>query len=171
MLCPRCQYDLAGLPEVHTCPECGFEFDPHAIFIRLKVKRGLLNQVLIGVILFAALVHFGGSPGLRKENVGLALLIVIATIPPLIRILAPERISLTVNRFGIGVEGEHDEDMCISWKDIRSVRFSWISGNIVIRGPKPKRLAIAYLQIGGFFIARRLAKQIDRLRKIYSVGS
>ncbi|MEM7229318.1 MAG: hypothetical protein AAF432_10950 [Planctomycetota bacterium] len=25
--CPRCSYDLAGLPASHTCPECGFVYD------------------------------------------------------------------------------------------------------------------------------------------------
>jgi hypothetical protein len=25
--CPRCNYDLTGLPAAHRCPECGFEYD------------------------------------------------------------------------------------------------------------------------------------------------
>ena len=29
-LCPRCEYNLTGLPEPR-CPECGTEFDPHAL--------------------------------------------------------------------------------------------------------------------------------------------
>jgi len=25
--CPKCEYDLTGLPAAHRCPECGFEYD------------------------------------------------------------------------------------------------------------------------------------------------
>jgi hypothetical protein len=38
-VCPRCRYDLAGLPDTHVCPECGFEYDPHAKVIRLHGWR------------------------------------------------------------------------------------------------------------------------------------
>ena len=27
LMCPRCSYDIAGLPRQHRCPECGFAYD------------------------------------------------------------------------------------------------------------------------------------------------
>lgn len=31
--CPICTYDLSGLPQSHTCPECGFEYDRRTVVI------------------------------------------------------------------------------------------------------------------------------------------
>ena len=28
--CPKCEYDLTGLPAAHRCPECGYEYDETA---------------------------------------------------------------------------------------------------------------------------------------------
>src|SRR5262249_29187084 len=151
-------------------PECAFDYDPCAIFIRLKVKRGYANQLLMIALLFTAMVHFAES-SFSKENIVLTVVLMAATIPLLIVVLTPSRFSLTVNRFGVTLEGHDEENLCISWKDIQTIRFNWLNGNIVVRGIQAKQLTIAYLQIGGFLRARKLARVIEGLRKKYSTMS
>jgi hypothetical protein len=49
LVCPKCGYDLHGIPEVR-CPECGFRYDaaalrsitPSVAWIRLGAARGLI---------------------------------------------------------------------------------------------------------------------------------
>lgn len=38
-VCPRCEYSLTGLPAVHRCPECGFEYDDRT-FVLTGIARG-----------------------------------------------------------------------------------------------------------------------------------
>ena len=167
--CPRCQYDLTGLPEIHTCPECCFAYDPHAIYLRLKVRRAIWNQIFMGLVLISASLYFAGSRITPKENMPLIATIILAMILGILQLLVSHgRVSLTLNRFGVTISDEREEDTRTSWNDIQDVRFSWITGTIVIRSNLPKRLVIAYLQVGGFFKARRLAREIRRLKNVYA---
>lgn len=38
-VCPRCAYSLVGLPDEHTCPECGIEYSVESL--RAQWKRWL----------------------------------------------------------------------------------------------------------------------------------
>lgn len=53
--CPRCHYSLAGLPQDHTCPECGLRYDGESVVYTRRRNR----KALIGL---AAVVI--GSPGM-----------------------------------------------------------------------------------------------------------
>lgn len=44
-VCPACRYSLRGLPEKHSCPECGFRYDRNAC---------LLTRPRLGLIVFGA---------------------------------------------------------------------------------------------------------------------
>jgi hypothetical protein len=52
--CPVCQYDLAGLPRAHRCPECGFEYDEHTVLLRPDRSR-----VVDAVFVIQALMILG----------------------------------------------------------------------------------------------------------------
>ncbi|MCA9290994.1 MAG: hypothetical protein KDA25_07690 [Phycisphaerales bacterium] len=52
--CPRCHYDLRGLPDAHRCPECGFEYDMSSLFL---VGRPFVGQTPLGL----SLMFFGWS--------------------------------------------------------------------------------------------------------------
>jgi len=71
-LCPKCDYDLQGLPASHACPECGFEYDSYTrvwrdVRWKQRLKRGV-NIVFFGLgllLLFGSLQQFwAGSAGL-----------------------------------------------------------------------------------------------------------
>lgn len=66
ILCPRCGYDLRGLPLTYQCPECAFEYDPAAITIRLKGARPRMFDfyAILGVaggMGIVLMVVFGGT--------------------------------------------------------------------------------------------------------------
>ena len=48
--CPKCDYDLTGLPEVHVCPECAFAYDAHATSVRLFGRRENRRVMIIGML-------------------------------------------------------------------------------------------------------------------------
>jgi rubrerythrin len=39
--CPRCEYDLAGLPRRHQCPECGFPYDENMFTVHAWYRERL----------------------------------------------------------------------------------------------------------------------------------
>ena len=57
-LCPRCDYDLQGLPAAHVCPECGFEYDSNTRVWRDVSWRRRINRCLSIVLSVLALLLF-----------------------------------------------------------------------------------------------------------------
>lgn len=166
--CPRCQYDLTGLPEKHTCPECGLEYDPHAVYVRLSLHTRPWNQVVMGVALIAAAVFFP-RPGLRwKENLPLILLIIVAMLPAILRLLTSSgKGYLILNRSGFAMVDDRMRTTTIAWHELRGVRCNWITGNLVVMGPSSTGLVFPSWQFDGFFNARRLAREIRQLKEVY----
>jgi hypothetical protein len=37
--CPRCDYDLTGLPRAHRCPECGTEYDQDSLLLPCRIQK------------------------------------------------------------------------------------------------------------------------------------
>ncbi|MCH9034490.1 MAG: hypothetical protein IID42_08300 [Planctomycetes bacterium] len=63
--CPSCRYRLAGLPDVHQCPECGFEYDKRMVVIQQHAKIAWIwlgvNGMGIALALFV-IVLSGTTP-------------------------------------------------------------------------------------------------------------
>ena len=62
-LCPRCDYDLQGLPIDHQCPECGLKYDLRSKLWREpqskeagRLRLGWFSAIAI-VTIFGVLVH------------------------------------------------------------------------------------------------------------------
>ncbi len=51
--CPRCRYSLTGLPDIHRCPECAFEYDKRMVVIEQSAK---LSWFLVGMYSVGALM-------------------------------------------------------------------------------------------------------------------
>lgn len=63
--CPRCNYDLRGLPADHQCPECGLKYDAESEAFRIPRRRwrtiGECCWALFGVTYFPWIVWRTGN--------------------------------------------------------------------------------------------------------------
>lgn len=73
--CPCCGYNLRGLPRMHNCPECGFEYDPQALILALGGKhihwgeyRSLI-AVVGGIFALVVVLTGRGSPDFAASSV------------------------------------------------------------------------------------------------------
>lgn len=57
--CPRCDYQLEGLPQVGTCPECGLDYDPLCTVTELGTNRWDVRQLVLAGILIAVALSSG----------------------------------------------------------------------------------------------------------------
>src|SRR5262245_5584938 len=57
--CPICSYPLEGLPEIHKCPECAFDYDKKMIVVEQSPQ--LLIILTLGFTFLLVGVVFGGS--------------------------------------------------------------------------------------------------------------
>lgn len=48
--CPLCGYEIRGLPEAHTCPECGFEYDEHSVAFTVLPRFSVSDGVLCAIV-------------------------------------------------------------------------------------------------------------------------
>jgi hypothetical protein len=69
--CPVCEYDLAGLPAAHACPECGFEYDERTIVLYGARTGQSVQPLLVG--LFGYLTAVTWIAGYRWVSLGLLL--------------------------------------------------------------------------------------------------
>ena len=122
-----------------------------------------------GPALIAGSLLYPPQPGLRtKEEFYFIAVIVAAMSPAILRLLTSCGTgSLTLNRFGILLADDREKKTFIPWNELRSVRFGWISGNLVVRDSRSTRFVIPCRQLGSFLRARRLGKEIRRLKTVY----
>lgn len=52
--CPICDYNLVGLPDEHTCPECGLEYDENTLVIEKHSSKAVVTIVAALMALGAA---------------------------------------------------------------------------------------------------------------------
>lgn len=50
-ICPTCRYSLRGLPEKHSCPECGLRCDRNACLLA-RPRRGLIVFGVMNIAMF-----------------------------------------------------------------------------------------------------------------------
>ncbi len=111
-LCPRCDYDLRGLPTVHACPECHLAFDKATRVWRnpLRFKYSTRRNTLIYLVVFSFLTF---------------MLYLLDASGPLIR---SDYRSLPIGAYVITYAG-----MCISLGV--AIVIAWVNGMTFTKGP------------------------------------
>lgn len=100
--CPRCRYDLTGLPTSHTCPECGLHYDDNTRIWRpgLDWRHYFAGYggggLVLGFVLYCIGVCAGAQPAILEAVMCMFLPAITLLIAMLVQWLRLGRIS---NRF------------------------------------------------------------------------
>jgi hypothetical protein len=172
MLCPRCNYDLTGLPEIHTCPECGLNYDPDTVAIELRGVRHPVAVLFWAVIWIALLVFIlqRGAPRMRDW-----FFLTVAGAGFLVDLYRSFIRSGLRNRLVINHEGLHfklscGDDRIVRWEEIGLADRTWVTGTLRIRGPDGSSVFVcpfAEFNRNKKMVLRSIA-EINRLKKIYT---
>lgn len=165
--CPSCEYDLAGLPDEHTCPECGFEYDPDAVVIHLPGKAPAVGN-LLGVGILALLVIqqimrvTTGGDSYSDAFTFIMLVLCVATILCEFLGYVAGKHRFILNRNGVRVEHPDVTNETVRWSDIRRAKYSWVWGSLHLLGQDGRVLReFTMAQLGRGKTGRKCAKLIN----------
>jgi hypothetical protein len=166
MKCPMCGYALLGLPESHTCPECGFEYDPYCEVIRLGGRSRDFANALGGLVILALILW--PRPPIREVlpcAVWLALLVIVWGWRWFKNWGNPR--LLIINRNGIRLQHPNAEQH-IFWADFDRAYVCW-TGSFIIKGRDSRTLLKSrYVGYGSWFLMRSAAEKMNRLAQVYA---
>jgi len=170
MLCPLCSYDLTGLSETHTCPECGLNYDPDTVAIELRGVRHPV-AVLVPPVILGAFLAFVIQRGAVQMKHWVILAVGGASIlVDLYRSFI--RFGLR-NRLVINHEGLHFKLLCgddrtVRWEEIGLADRTWVTGTLRIRGPDGSSVFVCPIrEFNGKKMVLRSIAEINRLKEIY----
>lgn len=172
MLCPRCDYDLTGLPVQHTCPECGCNYDEHSIGIELTGRRNEFWAAgLVGGMMLVSLIIKIQRGKSSSELVGTLVSLFLVGFFLFWRLQrragSPSRIILDALGTELATKGQ--EPLRWPWRDIRRVEVDWMWGTFTLYD-KEEQVLIArnYRALGTLKLAKRCAAEINKRLELYS---
>lgn len=165
--CPKCDYDLTGLPEEHVCPECGFSYDSYSTSIRLRARRENRLALIMGLAYFCYFV------GLRQRLQMPGWFLVLFSIFFIGMLLFRWRKSQTVadrmifTRAGFTLYSPSSTSIPVPWSVIKSASCSWVDGSLRIeRTDDNDPIKFSHRELGGVRIGKRCAAEINRLKSV-----
>jgi len=169
--CPQCGYSLEGLPEEHVCPECGLHYDPDMLTVELGYRRwqrtGVVNAlVLTG--LFALAAHWSPSRGVwLPPLIAMAVSLVLATYV-FVRD-SGRRACLIISKRGVEIHHPRRSSQLIYWDQIRSARYSWITGSVAIIGTTGNPIVrFGRSDVGSGRNGTDCVRELNRLANVYA---
>lgn len=173
LLCPECEYDQRGLDPIHSCPECGFQFDPTLAIFRAVPERIHLVPIIVGLSLaliggiFPILIRFSGDFSQATHWQWIAMV-----VGALISLGGWDGIFGYRWRYVvIGLDALHlargAEHIRVDWSDVRKVTL-WPTMVVTIRFRRPRRS----IRVRGVFQTWDHARQFANLvrRRIRECG-
>jgi hypothetical protein len=132
--CPLCGYAIFGLPTEHTCPECGFAYDPYTKVIHLSpIMRSMwtISAAIAFAPLGASLVAGRYHAVVAAAGLATGLMLVILTAAyVLISVTLGRRHLLVLNRLGIHWYHKNRRLDTIQWPAFQSVRCDWLGNKV-----------------------------------------
>ncbi len=172
MLCPRCQYDLAGLPAEYTCPECGLRYDSRTTAIICRGRRNQYYAAAVGAANLLVLIFWGTRVAVPALLIiGITVLFILVISWRLGRAQRwPHRIIL--NPEGVRFEPPDSPPSIYPWEKVCRAEYSWTDGRLRILGPDGNEVVgWGYRVLGSGRMAKRLANEITTLAEHYSAVS
>jgi hypothetical protein len=175
--CPACGYELSGLPEWHTCPECGVPYDPHSKIYNVTDAGKHLHQiglaVLLGVMaLIAFLPQFRSGHMHLKDLLDYWAILLVLSLGSIYRLMrsAGGPCRVVASHQGIRFDHPGAKPLDVSWRQFCSARFGRLTTSLNIwdqRGRQLLRRQDRY--IGTPATRRKLAAELNELAKVYQV--
>ncbi len=170
--CPVCGYGLLGLPAVHVCPECGVEYDPHCVVVRLKGRSRAASNAIGGLFLTVLFVgHLVAGTLPAREILPVAVLLGAMTIVAMYRWAwhcGRERL-LIISHAGVRLRHPNLSDEVVLWSRFGKARINWVTGGFLIRGRDGELLLKCRSnQLGSLLQVRYCVEQMNRLAEVYA---
>jgi len=172
MLCPRCDYDLTGLPAVHACPECGCRYDEHSIGIPLTARRYELLGVCMVGFFFTFLTWLKLRRGAARWEFLVDLLMPVVFLAGVgwrfqKRAGLPTR--LTLDRDGVALMTPGQEPVRWAWGEIGSAELGDVWSFFMIYSLDRVTLFSRYSsRLGSRKLVKRCAAEINKRIAIYA---
>ncbi len=156
---------------MHTCPECGLDYDPHATVIRLQTRRRDYRQIVYGLVLLGMLYFASRRTGILQDDYPLILMIAAGMLAAFYRLSssAGQLHLLILNRHGVRLEDRMFGRDTILWTALAKAKYGWLSGKFYLLGNNGARLLTCRAnQLGTPRTVRRCVAEINRLLCVYS---
>lgn len=173
--CPSCGYALLGLPVAHACPECGVEYDPHSVLVRLTGRSRVAVNASNGLCLLVMLSFpflVGKLPDQHfREMIPCIVVVALFTFVALYlwaRCSGQDRL-LIISRAGIRFKHPDMPGEIIPWLQFGRAQAGYIEDSFKIRDSDGRVVFKCRLsRFGAMRQARYCAAQMNRLAKVYA---
>ena len=167
--CAACEYNLAGLPDVGTCPECGVQYDPDYVVLRIPIYGRAVWKLLLIAILAVVWMRSWHHGGLTPADSFLALALIAGAIWTCRRLFprSARYCTLIVNAYGVTIEHPAKDRQALRWSDIQRASTANGSSKLVIEGHHENVLLHCTSGFVGANVAGTCAREINRLMELY----